>query len=252
MKNPARHIPNILTSISLTFGFYAAILGISGNYFGAMCAILMAAVFDFSDGFAARLLKAYSDVGKELDSLADMVSFGVAPGMMLFSFLDKILHSLSWNDSVACKCLLLSAFVIPVFSAIRLAKFNTDDRQKTSFIGFPVPAHAILWSSLIAVLASDIHASYCLLPQLSESLVSIKPEILLFVLSIAALATSYLLISQIPMFSLKTTSFSWKANKLIYILLASTLIFILLFGILGITLAILLYILFSILSLCSP
>lgn len=245
MKGLTRHIPNILTCISLMFGLYASILGINGNYFGAMCAIFMAAVFDFSDGFAARLLKACSSVGKELDSLADVVSFGVAPGMMLFSFLDKLLCNLSWNDSVACKSLLLTAFAIPVFSAVRLARFNIDDRQKTSFIGLPVPAHAILWSSLIVVLASETPAGACIFPQPAEMMTVIKPSLLLFTLSVSVIATSLLLISRIPMFSLKISSLSRQANKMIYILIASTILLTLFFGILGITLAILLYILLS-------
>ena len=245
MKNITRQIPNILTCISLAFGFYAAISGMSGNYFGAMVAILFAALFDFFDGLAARLLKACSAMGKELDSLADIVSFGVAPGMMLFSFLDNLLHNLSRHESIACKLLLFTAFAIPVFSALRLAMFNIDERQKTSFIGLPVPAHAMLWSSLTVVLSSDVHAGYCIFSQLAGLLASIKPEIMLYGLSISALVTSLLLVSRIPMFSLKITSVSWKANKTVYILLISTLLLILFFGIAGITFTILLYIFLS-------
>ena len=248
MKNFTKHIPNTLTCISLVLGFYAAILGISGNYFAAMCAILFAALFDFFDGLAARLLNACSAIGKELDSLADVISFGVAPGMMLYSFLDELLHTLSWQDSMICKCLLLTAFAIPVFSALRLAKFNIDDRQKSSFIGLPVPAHAILWSSLITVLAADVHTSYCLIPQLSEYLASIKPEIMIFVLSLLAVSVSLLLVSEIHLFSLKTTSFAWQASKHIYILFACSILFITLFGILGITAALIIYIQISIIK----
>ena len=246
MKGLTRHIPNTLTCISLMFGFYASILGISGNYFGAMIAIFIAAVFDFSDGLAARLLKAYSAMGKEMDSLADVISFGVAPGMMLFSFLDQLLHRLSWHDSFSGKIFLLAAFAIPVFSALRLAKFNIDDRQKTSFIGLPVPAHAIFWSSLITVLSSEVCSCYSLFPQIAELLSSIPSQILLIGLSILAIATSLLLVSGIPMFSLKMTSFSWKANKLPYTLIASAILLILFFGIAGITLTILLYIILSV------
>ena len=240
------HIPNTLTCISLMFGFYAAVLGISGNYFGAMMAIFVAAVFDFCDGLAARLLKAYSAMGKELDSLADVISFGVAPGMMLFGFIDQLLHRLAWNDSSGCKLLLLTSFVIPVFSALRLAKFNIDDRQKTSFLGLPVPAHAILWSSLITVLASGTCTHCSLFPQLAELLASIPAGIMLIGLSVLAVATSFLLVSEIPMFSLKMSSFAWKANKLPYILIASAILLICLFGLPGITATILLYLLLSI------
>ena len=245
MKGLVRHIPNTLTCISLTFGFYAAISGISGNYFYAMIAIFLAAVFDFSDGLAARLLKACSAMGKELDSLADVISFGVAPGMMLFGYLHKLLDDLTWNDSIACKSLLLAAFVIPVFSALRLAKFNIDKRQKTSFIGLPVPAHAILWSSLITVLSSDTQVNICVFPQIAQLFSTINPEILIFVLPVSVLATSLLLIARIRLFSLKTSSLSLKDNKQVYILFAAAILLILFFGILGLAATIILYILLS-------
>ena len=245
MKGMIRYIPNCLTCLSLSFGFYAAIAGLSGHYFEAMTAILIAAVFDFSDGLAARLLKAYSAMGKELDSLADMVSFGVAPGMMLYSFMDTLLVRLSWNDSFGCKIFLLVAFIIPVFSGLRLAKFNIDERQKTSFLGLPVPAHAILWSSLITVLASDVYTGVCLFPQLAERLSTIPPAMMLIGLSVAVTVTSFLLVSEIPMFSLKITSLSWKANRLPFLLAISAILFVLFFGIAGMAAVILFYILLS-------
>ena len=248
MKSLTRYIPNTLTCISLAFGFYAAIAGITGQYFVAMIAILIAAVFDFCDGLAARLLKAYSAMGKELDSLADVISFGVAPGMMLFGFLDQILHSLSWHETITGKIFLLVAFVIPVFSGLRLAKFNIDERQKTSFIGLPVPAHAILWSSLIVVLANDVHASIGFFPQVAVLLTSIPPVVLLFCVSVTVVVTSLLLVSELPMFSLKITSFSWKTHKLPVLFVTSGIVLILLFGITGISATILLYILLCILK----
>ena len=242
MKSIIRYIPNTLTCFNLTCGFYASVLGLSGDYFGAMVAIFIAALFDFSDGLAARLLKSYSTIGKELDSLADVISFGVAPGMMLYSFIDKLLDRLSWNDAWVCHLFLLAAFVIPVFSALRLAKFNIDDRQTTSFLGLPVPAHAILWSSLLAACSSAVHltdAGYGL------HSIPLSPSALLIVLSIAAIATSLLLVSEIPMFSLKITSFAWKKNIFIYTLFLSAIVLISLFGIIGITVTILLYIILS-------
>ena len=250
MKNITKHIPNILTCTSLAFGFYAAILGISGNYSGAMIAIFIASVFDFADGFAARLLKAYSPLGKELDSLADLVSFGVAPGMMLFSFIDKLLYSLSWNESWICKLLLLSAFAIPIFSALRLAKFNIDTRQTTSFLGLPVPAHAIFWSALIVTVSSI--TSSCnifngVLP-LTQLITSIPNEAQIIILPVIAIASSLLLVSEIPMFSLKISSLRWKDAKLQYILIISAIILITLFGAIGISATILLYILLSVIN----
>ena len=270
MKGITRHIPNTLTCVSLAFGFYASILGLSGNYFGAMIAIFIAAVFDFLDGFAARLLKAYSPMGKELDSISDMVSFGVAPGMMLFSFVDELLHSLSWNESWACKLLLLSAFAITVLSGLRLAKFNIDTRQTKSFLGLPVPAHAIFWSALIVAISSATAISadsslslgvsslgndastschiFCGLIPLSDFIATIPAQVLIIALSVIAIATSLLLVSEIPMFSLKVSSFRWKEAKMQYILILSAIILIIFFGSLGISATILLYIILSLLG----
>jgi len=134
-----KHIPNSITCLNLFSGCVAVFLAFKGNYEGAIIAILLAAVFDFFDGFAARLLKAYSPMGKELDSLADMVSFGVAPGAIVFSLL---------SETNVCEWLPFLAFLIPVFSGLRLAKFNIDERQTTSFIGLPTPANAIFWAGL--------------------------------------------------------------------------------------------------------
>ncbi|MDR1097025.1 MAG: CDP-alcohol phosphatidyltransferase family protein [Tannerella sp.] len=241
-----KHIPNTLTCISLAFGFYASVLGLSGNYCGAMMALFAAAVFDFADGLAARLLKAYSPMGRELDSLADIISFGVAPGMMLFSFLDKLIYALSWNDAWAGRLLLLSAFAIPVFSGLRLAKFNIDERQKTSFIGLPVPAHAILWASLLTAFSpAVIHYEEAVKGLIFSG---ISPEVLLVSLPVCAVATSFLLVSGIPMFSLKISSFAWKENRPQYILVLSAILSVTFLGIIGISVTILLYILLSVMT----
>ncbi|MDR1723071.1 MAG: CDP-alcohol phosphatidyltransferase family protein [Tannerella sp.] len=248
MKRLVRHIPNTLTCANLSFGFYASALGYSGEYYAAMIAILIAAVFDFADGFAARLLKAYSPIGKELDSLADVVSFGVAPGMMLFGFLDELLHTLQW-DSFPAKLLLLAAFAPPVFSALRLAKFNIDDRQKTFFIGLPVPAHAILWASLVAALSPTTVAyeTYPVGITFAATFSTLPHVGLLFTLSALAIATSLLLVSTIPMFSLKMTSPSFASNKLAYIQLFLSVILILSLGLIGLTASIVIYIALSVL-----
>jgi CDP-diacylglycerol--serine O-phosphatidyltransferase len=249
MRTLLRHLPNALTCISLSFGFYATVLAFTGDFHAAMTAILLAAAFDFADGLAARLLKAYSDMGKELDSLADMVSFGVAPGAMLFFFLHKLMLLLS-PDSSACRLLLLTAFAIPVCSALRLAKFNIDSRQKQSFIGLPVPAHAILWSSLITAFSPIVAGNHWvytgLLP--SDFFLRLSPEILLILLPSAAIAASLLLVSKIPMFSLKMSSLAWKANKRQYVLIISTILLTVLAGVPGIAATILLYILISVLT----
>ena len=206
-------------------------LAFEGNLLFALLWIVAAAVFDFFDGLAARALKAYSPMGKELDSLADVVSFGVAPGMILFTSL-RI-----WASSSSAGCLSeyipYIAFVVPAFSGLRLAKFNIDERQTTSFIGLPVPAHALLWSS----------AAY----SLQEWLLSGQTWVVVVMIA-AFCATSYLLVSEVPMFSLKIKSLSWKGNELRYILIIASALLIISFGFIGISGAILLYILLSVMG----
>lgn len=206
-------------------------MAFEGNLLFALLWIVAAAVFDFFDGLAARALKAYSPMGKELDSLADVVSFGVAPGMILFTSL-RI-----WASSSSAGCLSeyipYLAFLVPAFSGLRLAKFNIDERQTTSFIGLPVPAHALLWSS----------AAY----SLQEWLLSGQTWVAVVMIA-AFCATSYLLVSEVPMFSLKIKSLSWKGNELRYILIIASALLIISFGFIGISGAILLYILLSVMG----
>ena len=225
--NIRKHIPNTITCMSLVSGCIATVMALQGNLLWAAIWIIIAAVFDFMDGFAARLLKAYSPMGKELDSLSDMVSFGVAPGMIVFWMLSQAGLPLG---EIGLYIPYL-AFVIPAFSGLRLAKFNIDERQTTSFIGMPVPAHALFWAS----------AGYSLAP-----LAQVKPVLFIVVTLVVALATSLLLVSEIPMFSLKIKSVAWKGNERRYILVGCAVLFVALFGMLGIAGTILLYILLSI------
>lgn len=191
-----KHIPNFITSLNLFSGSIAVYLGFQGNYGWAFFFILLSAVFDFFDGFAARLLNAYSEIGKELDSLADVISFGLAPGAMVFSVLQQVeMHTF----------FPLVGFLIPVFSALRLAKFNIDDRQTSSFLGLPVPANAIFWGGAVYSYADF----FVFQPWLLCAMV------LLF---------SVLLITEIPMFSLKLTGFSWKEAKVQYIFILGCII----------------------------
>ena len=223
------YIPNTITCLNLVSGCVASVMALEGNLMYAVVWIMLAAVFDFFDGFAARLLKAFSPIGKELDSLADVVSFGVAPGMILFVLLSWLAPTLpldGLNEYIP-----YWAFVIPAFSGLRLAKFNIDERQTTSFIGLPVPAHALFWSSL----------GYSVQPLLPQGGVA-----LLVGLMALALVTSLLLVSEVPMFSLKIKSLAWKGNELRYILVACAVIFVSIWGFLGIAGTILLYVLLSI------
>lgn len=223
-----KYIPNTITCLSMISGCIASVTALHGDLLSALIWIIVAAAFDFSDGFAARLLKAYSPMGKELDSLSDMVSFGFAPGMVVYWLLGEASAALPLGSLNAYVPYL--AFVIPVFSGLRLAKFNIDERQTTSFIGLPVPAHALFWAS----------AGYSFLP-------IVHANEGLFVLATVALSfvSSFLLVSEIPMFSLKVKSLAWKGNELRYILIACAVLFVALWGFLGISGTILLYIVLS-------
>lgn len=227
--NMKKYIPNTITCCSLVSGCIASVLALQGDLFHAVVWIIIAAVFDFMDGFAARMLKAFSPIGKDLDSLSDMVSFGVAPGMMLFWILREASTGLPLGSLNAYVPYL--AFVIPVFSGLRLAKFNIDERQTSSFIGLPVPAHTLFWASAIYSLAPIVH--------LNEGL-------FVLVTLLLATATSLLMVSEIPMFSLKIKSLAWKGNELRYILVLCAIVFVALWGFLGISGTILLYVVLSI------
>lgn len=222
-----RHIPNALTCMNLFSGCIACVMAFHANFEMAMLFIVIGAVFDFFDGLAARLLHAYSNIGKDLDSLADDVSFGVAPALIVFSLFKEI----NYPDhlSFLANWLPYAAFLIAVFSALRLAKFNNDTRQTTSFIGLPVPANALFWASLIA--GCKPIASYH--PLLTLALVCLF---------------SWLLVSEIPMFSLKFKNLSWKDNKIAFIFVIISAILLITLKIAGFAAVIVWYILLSILT----
>lgn len=196
-----KHIPNFITCLNLFSGAVAVLMALKGNYQGAFIAILVAAAFDFFDGFAARILKAYSPMGKELDSLADVISFGFAPGMIVFSLL---------SEANVCQWLPYVAFIIPIFSALRLAKFNIDDRQTSSFIGMPTPANAIFWAGLAFSYSDFLITNY-------------------WVILVLAISFSYLLVAELPMFALKVKSIAIKDNKIQYLFLIITIVLLAVF-----------------------
>ena len=222
-----RHIPNALTFMNLFSGCIACVMAFHANFEMAMLFIVIGAVFDFFDGLAARLLHAYSNIGKDLDSLADDVSFGVAPALTVFSLFKEI----NYPDylSFLANWLPYAAFLIAIFSALRLAKFNNDTRQTTSFIGLPVPANALFWASLVA--GCKPIASYH--PLLTLALVCLF---------------SWLLVSEIPMFSLKFKNLSWKDNKIAFIFVIISAILLITLKIAGFAAVIVWYILLSILT----
>jgi CDP-diacylglycerol--serine O-phosphatidyltransferase len=171
-------------------------MAFSGNFEYAMLFIVLGAVFDFFDGMVARLLGVSSPLGVQMDSLADDVTFGLAPATVIFSFMRDVLVYPSFLGPFVA-VLPYFAFLIAVFSACRLAKFNIDTRQTTSFIGLPTPANALFWSSLI------VGGKEWLLG-LEHAWAVLLALIFLF---------SYFLVSEIPMFSMKFKNLSWKSNK---------------------------------------
>jgi len=205
-----KHIPNALTCCNLLSGCIATSFAYNGDIKIAFLFIILGAVFDFFDGMVARLLHVSSPIGKELDSLADNITFGVAPSMMVFYELGQ-LNCPDFLEPLT-EILPYTAFLIAAFSALRLAKFNIDERQSLSFIGLPTPANALFWGGLLMLQSKyqDTPAFYV-------------------VILLLVLLTSYLLISEIPMFSLKIKSKNWKENKfcLFFVVTAALLLFIL-------------------------
>lgn len=161
-----RHIPNTLTCLNLFSGCIACVMAFEARYEWALAFIIFSAVFDFFDGMMARALDAHSIIGKDLDSLADDVSFGVAPSLIVFSLFKEMDYSGAMESLAGVFPYL--AFLLSVFSALRLAKFNNDTRQTSSFVGLPVPANALFWASLVTgahdwLVSSNFHPVYLLL-----------------------------------------------------------------------------------------
>lgn len=236
-----KNIPNFITCLNVVSGCLAVLFAIKGQLTVSVIFIFAGAIFDFFDGMAARLLKVYSAMGKELDSLADMITFGLAPGVLMMAMMEDALFGVnvrpeSFMDLSLRDVIFTFAFLlIPVFSALRLAKFNIDTRQTDSFIGLPTPANALLISAL-ALIAE--HGRYDALDAFL-----LQPVVLLIV----TIAMSLLLVSEIPMFSLKLKNLSWKDNKVRFLFLILSATLILAFNIYGIAAAIVSFILISIL-----
>lgn len=228
MNAIVKNIPNSITCLNLLSGCFACIFAFQGQYDWVALCIGLSALFDFLDGMAARLLHAYSPLGKELDSLADLISFGLAPGLMVMHLMayNSTFHGMAEYQSWWA----LSALLIPVFSALRLAKFNIDTRQTTSFIGLPVPANAIFW---IGICQAVLHMAS---PVCGYAIVAL---VIIF---------SLLLVSEIPMFSLKFKNLKWKENYLRYLIIAVAAICLISLGLDGLAATIGLYIVLSLLT----
>ena len=223
-----KHIPNTITCLNLISGCIATYWAFMGDYRMALLFIIIGAVFDFFDGMVARLLHVSSPIGKELDSLADDITFGFAPSAIIFSYLDE---SCAVANSTLCtlhSTLPFVAFILAAFSALRLAKFNLDERQALGFIGLPTPANALFWGALIG----GLHGYQIYFDGMEWCVI------------VGIFISSYLLVSEIPMFALKFKTWGWKGNEIKYIFLL-TCIPMLFLGIFGLAAIIAWYVILS-------
>ncbi|AVM57551.1 CDP-diacylglycerol--serine O-phosphatidyltransferase [Bacteroides heparinolyticus] len=225
-----RHIPNTLTCLNLFSGCIACVMAFEARYEAALGFIILSAAFDFFDGMMARVLNAHSAIGKDLDSLADDISFGVAPSLIVFS----LFKEMNYPEAMASMASYFPylAFLPAVFSALRLAKFNNDTRQTSSFVGLPVPANALFWASLAAGGHSWLTSD------------SLYPICLLLLVGLF----SWLLVSEIPMFSLKFKNLSWKDNKVSFVFLIACIPLLLFMGVCSFSVIIVWYILLSLVT----
>lgn len=225
-----KHIPNTITCCNLISGCIATYWAFNSEYELALLFIVIGAVFDFFDGMTARLLHVSSPIGKELDSLADDITFGFAPSAIIFSWLSGYhFHEL---PSPIAFLMPFTAFIMAAFSALRLAKFNLDERQSMGFIGLPTPANALFWGSLIVGAG----------PFLASSPIYIYGTIAVMLLF------SYLLIAELPMFALKFKTWGWKGNEVKYIFLLTCIPLLIIFKVSGLAIIIAWY---ALLSMCT-
>ena len=197
----SRHIPNTITCCNLISGCVATGCAFHGQFLWAVIWIVAGAIFDFFDGMSARALGVSSPIGKELDSLADVVTFGVAPSAIVFYLFHQVHYPeilMPIRDIIP-----YTAFIMAAFSALRLAKFNLDERQSMGFIGLPTPANALFWGSLVL-------GQHAFLVSLKFNAVFLFLFMLLFCM---------LLVSEVPMLALKFKDLSWEHNKVKFIFL---------------------------------
>ena len=224
-----KNIPNALTCGNLLCGCIGIIEAFHSNLLLSCVLIGLALIFDFLDGFIARLLKVSSPIGRDLDSLADMVTFGVLPSVIVYQLLMQSIPDLYgiWKA--------YPALIIAIFSAIRLAKFNNDPRQSDSFIGVPTPANAMLIASLPLI----VHTQ----GEFWKNLIINTNNLL-----IMSIVMSVLLVAEIPLLALKFKSFAWKGNEIRYIFILTTIALLLALQIVAVPFILILYLAISLLS----
>lgn len=229
-----KSIPNIITSSNLFSGCISVVFAFQGLLAEASLLILVGAFLDFFDGLSARLLKVSSPIGKELDSLADVVTFGFAPSVIVYQLLIDLFPEQPLIPYLA--------FIIALFSAYRLAKFNIDERQTSSFIGVPTPANALFWLSIPLIEWQGNFFS----SDLAISIHEIMTNPAFIVINI--LVWSLLLISEVPLFALKFKNFNWKENQVKFTFIGISTLLIVLFYFIAIPIILILYIILSVIT----
>ncbi len=219
-----KYLPNFFTLLNLTIGSLGAILALKGNLTHAALCIWLGAFFDFLDGWLARLFSAYSPLGQQLDSLADLITFGCLPASIIYELI---------STQTSSTYLPYVALLIPNLSALRLARFNIDTRQKNVFIGLPVPANGMLISTLPWMMTANKYAWLTALLTQPYTLV------------ILVILTSYLLIANIKLMAFKFATYAWYPNRFRYSFLLTATLLILLLRAEGLALSIVLYVLVS-------
>lgn len=232
MENIKKNIPNAITAGNLLCGCLAILSISKGNLSNASWFVIAAAVLDFLDGFVARLLNVHSEIGKQLDSLADVVTFGVVPGFTMYTLLTQTTFC---EDGTCWKAMILPyyGFLISIFSAVRLAKFNIDTRQTTSFIGVPTPANGLMI------------ACFSLTPESSFMYELFHNHVFL---TIVCVLMSYLLVAEIPLFALKFKSYGFKGNEIKWLFLGLSIVLLATLSFASGPFILMLYVLLSILS----
>lgn len=240
------HIPNILTLLNLFFGIIAVFFAVKDQLVLAAFFVFIGIFFDFFDGFAARILKVQGELGKQLDSLADVVTSGVVPGFVMFQLMLRATNPANWSSSIdAVEQISLGTivtsnyavaaigFLIALAAAYRLAKFNIDERQTSSFIGLPTPASAMVVLSLPLILAYTNN-------QIAIDLIGN----LWFLIGLTLLLC-FLMNAEIPLFSLKFKDYRWKNNKVKFIFIGVTMLLLAVLQFIAIPFIIVLYVLIS-------
>jgi CDP-diacylglycerol--serine O-phosphatidyltransferase len=235
IRNIVLQIPNTLTLLNLFCGSVAVLLALNGYIREGAILVMIGFFFDLSDGMAARLLKAQSTIGKELDSLADLITFGLAPAALLFGIQEHLGQGapFSLTQPTGTIILRLLPFLLPVFAGLRLAKFNIDERQSHQFIGLPTPANGLMVLSLPLIM--HYQPDSFIINWLSNDL---------FV-PIYSVIVSYLMISPLRLYSMKIKGFNLKENKYTYLFAAISLLLIVFFRHTGLFLTIPIYILYA-------